>query len=47
MATDPICGMEVDEENAISAERGDQVFFFCSAHCREKFLAGPETLPAA
>ena len=47
MATDPICGMEVDEENAISAERGDQVFFFCSAHCREKFLAGPETPPAA
>ena len=39
MATDPICGMEVDEKKAISAERGDQVYFFCSSHCREKFLA--------
>ena len=39
MATDPICGMEVDEKKAISAERGDQVYFFCCSHCREKFLA--------
>ena len=39
MAIDPICGMEVDENSAISTEQGGQVFFFCCTHCRQKFLA--------
>ncbi|MEI8386925.1 MAG: heavy metal translocating P-type ATPase [Verrucomicrobiota bacterium] len=39
---DPICGMTVDEATALSADRGVQTFYFCSAHCRKAFLAGSE-----
>lgn len=42
MTKDPICGMTVDEATALHAERDGQSFYFCSEHCREKFLAGPE-----
>ncbi len=38
MKTDPICGMQVDEATALSAERDGETFYFCSAHCRQKFL---------
>ena len=39
MTIDPICGMTVDETTALSAEKGGQTFYFCSDHCRQKFLA--------
>jgi Cu+-exporting ATPase len=39
MAIDPICGMEVDESSRIRVESGGKSFFFCSEHCRQKFLA--------
>src|SRR6266849_3371838 len=38
MAIDPICGMTVDEATARSTERDGQKFYFCSEHCRQKFL---------
>lgn len=38
MAKDPVCGMEVDERDALSAERDGQTYYFCSADCRNKFL---------
>ena len=38
MAIDPICKMTVDEASACSAERDGQNFYFCSEHCRQKFL---------
>lgn len=41
MAKDPICGMTVDEATALRAERDGQTFYFCSEHCRKKFLAQP------
>ncbi|NUM75496.1 heavy metal translocating P-type ATPase [candidate division KSB1 bacterium] len=41
MAKDPICGMTVDEATSLSAERDGQTFYFCSEHCRKKFLAQP------
>ena len=44
MTKDPICGMTVDEATALRAERDGQMFYFCSEHCRKKFLA--ETQPA-
>lgn len=43
MAIDPICGMTVDEASGLRAERGGQTFYFCSDHCRQKFLATPAT----
>ncbi len=45
MAIDPICGMTVDERTAISAERDGQTHYFCSEHCRRKFLAGAPPQP--
>ena len=39
MATDPICGMTVDEASALRAERDGQTYYFCCDHCRQKFLA--------
>jgi putative ABC transport system ATP-binding protein len=38
MATDPVCGMTVERERAVSAEREGQASFFCSRGCREEFL---------
>ena len=40
MAIDPICGMTVDEATGRSAERDGQTVYFCSEHCRQKFLGG-------
>jgi Cu+-exporting ATPase len=41
MATDPICGMTVDEATTLRAERDGRAFYFCSEHCRQKFLEIP------
>ncbi len=41
MAVDPICGMQVNESTEYKTERDGEHFYFCSAHCRHKFLAGP------
>lgn len=38
MAKDPICGMTVDEASVLQVERDGQTFYFCSEHCRKKFL---------
>lgn len=38
---DPICGMRVDATTAIHAERDGETFYFCSDHCRQKFLSTP------
>jgi len=47
MAIDPICGMTVDERTAtLKAERDGETFYFCSGHCRKKFLAQPKQQPA-
>ncbi len=41
MTKDPICGMTVDEATAIHAERDGETFYFCSEHCRQKFVSSP------
>ena len=40
-AIDPICGMTVDTTTALHAERDGKTSYFCSEHCREKFLSAP------
>ena len=40
MVIDPICGMAVDEATARRVERDGTTVYFCSEHCRQKFLAG-------
>ena len=39
MTKDPICEMTVDEATALRAERDGRTFYFCSEHCRKKFLS--------
>ena len=37
---DPVCGMEVDPQNAAAnAVRNGETFYFCSRHCRDEFLS--------
>lgn len=38
---DPICGMSVDESSALSVKRDGQTVYFCSEHCKQKFLSQP------
>jgi uncharacterized membrane protein YraQ (UPF0718 family)/YHS domain-containing protein len=38
MAKDPICGMTVDKKTGIKVSRAGQDYFFCSTHCRDKFI---------
>jgi P-type Cu+ transporter len=35
---DPICGMTVNTSTALQAERDGETSYFCSEHCRQKFL---------
>ena len=39
--TDPVCGMEVDNESERSLEHTGKRYYFCSQHCMEKFSANP------
>ena len=41
MAKDPICGMQVDESSGLRAEKDGRIWYFCSDHCRAKFLGDP------
>ncbi len=51
-ATDPVCGMTVDRDKAVTKEFGVRTYYFCSNHCLHAFEADPEqylsgTSPAA
>ncbi|MBI3652709.1 MAG: YHS domain-containing protein [Acidobacteria bacterium] len=40
---DPICGMQVDEQNAAGkSEYQGQIYYFCSPACKNKFDQDPE-----
>src|ERR1019366_9156700 len=42
MATDPICGMQVDERTAAGSSVFEgRSYYFCSAGCKKKFEANP------
>lgn len=50
MATqrDPVCGMEVDDQNAAgSAEHEGQRYSFCSDSCLKQFEQNPERFTSA
>jgi Cu+-exporting ATPase len=41
---DPVCGMAVDPKTTSHrAEHGGKTYYFCSAGCREKFMAAPSS----
>ena len=37
MAIDPVCGMSVEREKAISLEWESQIYYFCAQGCRDEF----------
>jgi len=37
---DPVCGMEVKEGSAVKITQNGKEYFFCSVHCKEKFIRG-------
>ena len=40
MATDPVCGMAVEQGRAVTAEHAGQRYYFCSRGCRTEFVEG-------
>ncbi len=42
MAIDPICGMQVHEEDGIKLEKDGRSYFFCSRYCLRKFQGAGE-----
>lgn len=42
MAVDPVCGMTVEREKAVSAARDGRIFYFCSQGCRQEFISTPD-----
>jgi YHS domain-containing protein len=43
MATDPVCGMKVDDKNPqYQSQFGGKKYIFCSENCRQEFEANPE-----
>jgi Cu+-exporting ATPase len=40
-ATDPICGMIVDQATARHADREGKTYYFCSHHCQTTFVSTP------
>jgi P-type Cu+ transporter len=48
MATvrDPVCGMDVDTETALSAKIGDRTYYFCSQQCLDVYTAPERELKA-
>jgi Cu+-exporting ATPase len=42
-AVDPVCGMSVDPATALSHRYGDEMHYFCSPRCRDKFVAAPSS----
>jgi putative ABC transport system ATP-binding protein len=41
MATDPVCGMSVEQNPTVSAEWRGVTYFFCSRGCRQEFQSSP------
>ena len=42
MATDPVCGMKIEREKAVTADWNGQSYSFCSRGCRSEFLEEPQ-----
>lgn len=46
MKRDPICLMEVEEDEAVTLKHKGKTYYFCSEGCRDKFLQVKECAPA-
>src|SRR5512139_3910470 len=45
-ARDPVCGMDVDTETALSAKIGDRTYYFCSQSCLDIYTQPQRELKA-
>ena len=45
MATDPVCGMAVEQGDNPHLQLSGGTRWFCSAHCRDEFAANPDLFP--
>jgi YHS domain-containing protein len=41
-ATDPVCGMKVDGDKAVTKVFDGETYYFCSTHCLHAFEANPD-----
>ena len=41
MVFDPVCGMSLEQDRAVTARRDGRSWWFCSKGCRDEFLANP------
>lgn len=42
MVIDPVCGMEVEEQNAtITSDYNGKTYYFCTEECKETFETNP------
>jgi P-type Cu+ transporter len=45
---DPVCGMDIDEQEAVGlSEFEGEKFYFCSSSCKEKFDQNPHVYAAS
>lgn len=40
--TDPVCGMQVDENTHHKSQREGETIYFCSASCKQQYDNNPE-----
>jgi len=38
VATDPVCGMAVEQDKAVHMEWQGSTYYFCADGCREEFM---------
>lgn len=43
MVKDPVCGMEIEKENAAAQQEHEgKTYYFCSGSCHAKFKVAPQ-----
>ena len=48
MAKDPVCGMDVDEQDTTSAsEYQGRTYYFCAPGCKREFDSNPDSYVTA
>jgi len=45
LATDPVCGMQVEIDKSPKTERNGEVYYFCCTHCQQEFENRAKELP--
>ena len=41
MPVDPVCGIYIDEDEAVTAKYHGKAYYFCSDDCKEEFQETP------